>query len=49
MISFLLDLGIVKGIPKKVAVKFLSLPVVELDLDKLYEYSFDQEVLKYAS
>lgn len=49
LISFLLDLGIVIGIPKKVAVKFLTLPVVELDLEKLYEYSFDQEVLKYAS
>ena len=49
LISFLLDLGIVKGVPKKVAVKFLMLPVVELDLEKLYEYSFDQDVLKYAS
>lgn len=49
LISFLLDLGIVKNIPKKVTVKFLRLPVVELDLEKLYEYSYDQEVLKYAS
>lgn len=49
LISFLLDLGIVKRIPKRVAVKFLELPVVELDLEKLYEYSYDQEVLKYAS
>ena len=46
LISFLLDLGIVKNIPKKVKVKFLRLPVVELDLEKLYEYSYDQEVLK---
>ena len=36
-------------ISKKVTVKFLRLPVVELDLEKLYEYSYDQEVLKYAS
>ena len=49
LISFLLDLGIVKSIPKKVAVKFLRLPVVELDLEKLYEYSYNEEVLKYAS
>lgn len=49
LISFLLDLGIVTGIPKKVTTKFLRLPVVDLDLDKLYEYSYDQEVLKYAS
>ena len=49
LISFLLDLGIVKNIPKKVTVKFLRLPIVELDLEKLYEYSYDQEVLKYAS
>jgi len=49
LISFLLDLGIVKGIPRKVAVKFLILPVVDLDLEKLYEYSCNQEVLMYAS
>lgn len=49
LISFLLDLGIVKSVPKKVMVKFLMLPVVELDLDRLYEYSFDKEALKYAS
>lgn len=49
LISFLLDLGIVKSIPKKVTVKFLRLPVVELDLEKLYEYSYNEEVLKYAS
>lgn len=49
LISFLLDLGIVKSIPKKVTVKFLRLPVVELDLEKLHEYSYEQEVLKYAS
>ena len=49
LISFLLDLGIVRSVPKKVLVKFLTLPVVELDLEKLYEYSFEQEVWKYAS
>ena len=49
LISFLLDLGIVTGITKKVIVKFLQLPVVDLDLEKLYEYSFDKEVLRYAS
>ena len=47
LISFLMDLGIVKGIPKKV--NSISLPVVELDLDKMYEYSYEPEVLKYAS
>ena len=46
---FLFDLGIVTGIPKKVTTKFLRLPVVDLNLEKLYEYSYDQEVLKYAS
>ena len=49
LISFLLDLGIIKSISKKVVVKFLLLPVVELDLEKLYEYSYYKEVLKYAS
>lgn len=49
LISFLLDLGIVTGVPKKVTTKFLRLPVVDLNLEKLYEYSYDQEVLKYAS
>lgn len=49
LISFLFDLGIVTGIPRKAIVKFLILPVVDLDLDKLYEYSYNQEVLKYAS
>lgn len=49
LISFLLDLGIVKSVPKKVTVKFLRLPVVELDLERLYEYSYEQEGLRYAS
>lgn len=49
LISFLLDLGIVKNICKRVVVKSLMLPVVKLDLEKLYEYSYNQEVLKYAS
>ena len=53
LISFLLELGIVKGIIKRINVKNLKLPVVELNLDKLYEYSYnydyEQEGLKYAS
>ncbi|MCI8519352.1 MAG: hypothetical protein HFJ51_04640 [Clostridia bacterium] len=53
LISFLLDLGIAKGITKRVNVESLSLPVIELDLDKLYEYSYnyvdEQEGLRYAS
>ena len=49
LISFLLDLGIVKRITKKVIVRLRSLPVVELDLDKLYEYSYEQEEIRNVS
>ena len=49
IISFLLELGIVKRIVKRIAVKFLLLPVVELDLEKLKEYCYDKEELRYAS
>ena len=49
IISFLLELGIVKKIVKRIAVKFLLLPVVELDLGKLKEYCYDKEELRYAS
>ena len=49
LISFLLDLGIVKSIVKRITVNSLKLPVVELDLNKLYEYSYSQEVLEIAS
>lgn len=48
LISFLIDLGIAKRIVKRVAVKFLLLPVVEIDLDVLKEYCYYEEVLKYA-
>lgn len=49
LISFLLDLGIVKRILRRITVEDVSLPVVRLDLNKLYEYSYSQEVLKIAS
>ena len=52
IISFLLDLGIVKAIPKRVAVKkadkVVAMPVAEIDLERLKEYSYSEE-LKYAS
>lgn len=49
LISFLLDLGIVKGISKRVTSNSKSFPIVDLDLEKLYEYSYRVEGLKYAS
>lgn len=49
IISFLMDLGIVKGIVRRTVVNLILLPVVELDLDVLRQYCFDEEVLKYAS
>lgn len=49
LITFLLDLGIATRIVKRVPVKFMLLPVVELDLKMLEEYSFNEEVLRYAS
>lgn len=49
IISFLLELGIVKRIVKRIAVKLVLLPVVELDLEVLKKYCYDREVLRYAS
>ena len=49
LISFLLDLGIVKRIVRRTVVKFLRLPVVEVDLDKLKEYCYEEVELRYAS
>lgn len=49
LITFLIELGIVKKIVKRIPVKFLQLPVVEIDLDILKEYCFLEEELKYAS
>ena len=49
LISFLLELGIVTRIVRKTVVKLIRLPVVELDLEKLKEYCFVEEELRYAS
>ena len=49
LISFLLDLGIIQGISKKIKVDSKTLPVVNLNLDTLYEYSYVEEGLRYAS
>ena len=49
LISFLLELGIIKSIITRVDVKSLKYPVVELDLDILDEYCYKKEELKYAS
>ena len=49
LISFLLEIGIIKYIPRRINVDFKTLPVVRLNLDTLYEYSYQEEVLKYAS
>lgn len=49
LISFLLDLDIIKSISRKVMVGGIKLPVVELDLEKLDEYSYNKEILNYAS
>ena len=49
LISFLLELGIVKCILRRITINSLKLPVVKLDLDKLYQYSYNQEVLEIAS
>lgn len=49
LISFLLERGIVKRIPKRIIVGSKILPVVELNLDVLDEYSFKEEGLRYAS
>ena len=49
LISFLLDLGIVTRIVKRVVVRFMRLPVVEVDLERLKEYCYEEEELRYAS
>ena len=50
LITFLLELGIVKRIVKRTAVKFMQLPVVEVDMDILKEYCYSvEEELKSAS
>ena len=49
LIGFLLELGIIQCISKRIAVNHTVLPVVELNLDTLYEYSYQEEGLKYAS
>lgn len=50
LISFLLDLGIVKSIVSRIAVNLVVYPVVELDLEKLREYCYlVEEELKYVS
>lgn len=43
LISFLLDLGIATKIVKRVVVKFIQLPVVEINLEKLKEYCYKKE------
>lgn len=49
LISFLLDLGIIKGIYKRISTGANKLPVVDLDLEKLYEYSYNFEELAKVS
>lgn len=49
LITFLLELGIVKKIVKRIPIQFMQLPVVEIDLEKLKEYCYYEEELKYAS
>jgi len=49
LISFLMDLGIAKGITKRVKVNGRLLPVVEIDAEILEQYCYYEEVLKYAS
>ena len=48
LISFLMELGIVTKILERVSVKFIQLPLVELDLEKLKEYCYIKEELKKA-
>jgi len=49
LISFLMELGIVKGISKRIMVNNISFPVVNLDLENLKDYSYSEEELQYAS
>lgn len=49
LISFLLEIGIVKSIPRRIITDSKIMPIVELDLDTLYQYSYKEEELRYAS
>ena len=45
LIGFLLELGIIQGISRRIVVDSKILPVVELNLDTLYEYSYSDRGL----
>ena len=49
LISFLLELGVIKRVVRRVIANAMRLPVVEVDLEKLKEYCYEEENLKYAS
>ena len=49
LITFLMELGIVKRFFDRVVVTSLRLALVEVDLDKLKEYCYIKEELKKAS
>lgn len=49
LISFLMELGIIKSISKRIIINNISFPVVNLDLETLKEYSYSEEELQYAS
>ena len=51
LISFLLELGIIKNISRRIMVNGIKFPVAELDLNVLEEYSYiyQEEELRYAS
>lgn len=44
LISFLLELGIIKGIAKRIVVNNMSFPVVKIDENVLNEYSYKEEL-----
>lgn len=44
LISFLLELGIIKSIAKRIIVNNMSFPVVNIDVDVLNEYSYREEL-----
>lgn len=48
LITFLMDIGIVKSVVKRVAAGGRVFPVVEVDLELLRDYSYEMEELKYA-
>lgn len=48
LITFLMDIGIVKSVVKRVATGGRVFPVVEVDLELLRDYSYEMEELKYA-